>query len=497
MKSKTKFLIGFLSLAIVALSIFTTRLYLSQRDMEKSLVTTNVSNVTTTKNNLVPAMYSTAFMPDTDDNNFVTAAEKTVDAVVHIRTEIVRKGNSYYDFFGPLIEHFYGERMEIPNSVSIGYGSGVVISPDGYIVTNNHVVEGANKIEVTFNDKHKRTATVISNDPSTDLALIKVDCTNCCYLTFADSDKVRVGEWVLAVGNPFNLTSTVTAGIVSAKARNINILGDGSMIESFIQTDAAINPGNSGGALVNMNGDLVGINAAIASRTGGYEGYSFAIPSNIVKKVVEDFFQYGSLQRAYLGVGVTDITEELAKEKGIDEMSGVYISKVEDTGGAKDAGIKEGDILLSINDITVNTYSQLIGIVIQYRPGDKVKVKILRKKEIMEMEVVLKNVDGTEEIIKENDSFYNKELGIMVQPLSSSLKNKLGIDYGLKIVEVKEGVFMQKGIDNDFIILSVNNQRVNSEKDLTKALNSSKNGKTRIEGTNSTGSYDITFEFYR
>lgn len=497
MKSKTKLLIGFLSLAVVVLSIFTTRLYLSQYDTERSFKANNVSNVTTTKHSSMSDMYSMAYMPGTEDNNFVTAAEKTVDAVVHIRTEIVRKGNSYYDFFGPLIEQFYGGHMQIPNSVSVGYGSGVVISPDGYIVTNNHVVEGANKIEVTFNDKHKRTATVIGNDPNTDLALIKVDCTNCEYLTFGDSDKVRVGEWVLAVGNPFNLTSTVTAGIVSAKARNINILGDGSTIESFIQTDAAINPGNSGGALVNMNGDLVGINAAIASRTGGYEGYSFAIPSNIVKKVVEDFLQYGSLQRAYLGVGVTDITEELAKEKGIDEMSGVYISRVEDGSGAKDAGIKEGDILLSINDITVNTYSQLIGIIIQYRPGDKVKVKILRKKEIMEMEVVLKNVDGTEEIIKDNNSFYNKELGITVQPLSSSLKNKLGINYGLKVVEVKEGIFMQKGINNDFIILSVNNQRVSSEKDLTKALNSSKNGKIRIEGTNSTGSYDITFEFYR
>jgi S1-C subfamily serine protease len=306
-----------------------------------------------------------------------------------------------------------------------------------------------------------------------------------------------VGEWVLAVGNPFNLTSTVTAGIVSAKARNINILGDGSTIESFIQTDAAINPGNSGGALVDMDGNLIGINAAIASRTGSYEGYSFAIPSNIVKKVVEDFLRYGSLQRAYLGVSIAEITEELAEAKGIEEMSGVYILGIDERGGAKAAGIKEDDILLSVNNISVNSNSQLIGVISQYRPGDKVTVKIQRKGDILVKEVTLKNLEGTEEMHKDSDSFYNEVLGIKAQALSSSLKSELGINHGLKIVEVKDGIFKQKGITDDFIILSVNYQKVSSEKDLNKALSNDRNGKIRIEGINSTGTYNITFEFYR
>lgn len=494
MKSKTKVLFITLSALLVALSIFTVKLYFSQRDIQQSLADAEVKANSTTDNSA--SMIRTAYMSGDDSDDFVDAAENTVNAVVHIRTEIISRGNSYYDFFGSLLEQLYGGQMQVPNNISVGYGSGVVISPDGYIVTNNHVVEGASKIEVTFNDKHKRTATIIGNDPSTDLALIKVDAKDLEYLTFADSDKVRVGEWVLAVGNPFNLTSTVTAGIVSAKARNINILGDGSTIESFIQTDAAINPGNSGGALVDMDGDLIGINAAIASRTGSYEGYSFAIPSNIVKKVVEDFLQYGTLQRAYLGVSIVEITEELAENKGITEMSGVYIMAVEESGGAKASGIKEGDIILSINNIKVNSNSELIGVIGQYRPGDRVKVAIQRNGNLLEKEVTLKNLEGTEEMHKEGESFYNSLLGIKVQPLSSSLKSDLGINYGLKIVEVENGIFKQKGITNDFIILSVNNQRVNSENDLNKALNSDRNGKVRIEGINSSGTYTITFEFY-
>ena len=495
MKSKTKVLFLTLTAVMVALSVLTINLYLSQRDMKKSLAEAELRSCST--NDSQASIIRAAYMAGDDDNDFVEAAESTVNAVVHIRTEIVSKGNSYYDFFGSLLEQLYGGQMQIPDNISVGYGSGVVISPDGYIVTNNHVVEGANKIEVTFNDKHKRTATIIGTDPSTDLALIKVEANDLEYLTFADSDKVRVGEWVLAVGNPFNLTSTVTAGIVSAKARNINILGDGSTIESFIQTDAAINPGNSGGALVDMNGNLIGINAAIASRTGSYEGYSFAIPSNIVKKVMEDFLQYGTLQRAYLGVSIVEITEELAEAKGITEMSGVYVMAVSDNGGAKAAGVKEDDIILSINNISVNSNSQLVGVVSQYRPGDKVKVKIQRNGNIIEKEVTLKNLEGTEEMHKEGECFYNEILGIKAQPLPASLKSELGINYGLKIVEVKDGVFKQKGITNDCIILSVNHQRVSTENDLRKALSNDRNGKVRIEGTNSTGTYSITFEFYR
>ena len=322
-------------------------------------------------------MMCVALVGRADGVSFSDAAEKTVNTVVHIQAEIVTRGNSYYDFFGPLLEQIYGGRIQVPDNVSVGFGSGVVISPDGYIVTNNHVVENARKIVVTFNDKHKREATIIGNDPTTDIALIKVDANDLEYLTFGDSDKVRVGEWVLAVGNPFNLTSTVTAGIVSAKARNINILGEGT-IESFIQTDAAVNPGNSGGALVNTNGDLIGINAAIASRNGGYQGYSFAIPSNIAKKVVEDFLIYGSLQRAYLGISMIEITEEFGDYKGLDFLSGVYVAEVFDGGAAQKAGIKKDDIILSINGLSVDTRAQLMGALGQYRPGDVVNVKIKR-----------------------------------------------------------------------------------------------------------------------
>ena len=322
-------------------------------------------------------MVCMALVSRADGVNFSDAAEKTVNTVVHIQAEIVTRGNSYYDFFGPLLEQIYGRRIQVPDNVSIGFGSGVVISPDGYIVTNNHVVENARKVVVTFNDKHKREATIIGTDPTTDIALIKVDAENLEFLTFGDSDKVRVGEWVLAVGNPFNLTSTVTAGIVSAKARNINILGEGT-IESFIQTDAAVNPGNSGGALVNINGDLIGINAAIASRTGGFEGYSFAIPSNIAKKVVEDFLIYGSLQRAYLGISMIEITEEFGDYKGLDYLSGVYVADVFQGGAAQKAGIKKDDIILSVNGLTVDTRAQLMGALGQYRPGDVVDVKIKR-----------------------------------------------------------------------------------------------------------------------
>lgn len=495
MKSKTNVLFVTLSVVLIALCVITVNLYKSQNEMKQALANAEKQTDLNTDNSapIVKANY----MSYDEESDFVDAAEKTVNTVVHIKTEVVSKGSSYYDFFGSLIEQLYGGQMQIPNNVSVAYGSGVVISPDGYIVTNNHVVEGASKIEVTFNDKHKRTATIIGNDPSTDLALIKVDATGLEYLTFADSDEVKVGEWVLAVGNPFNLTSTVTAGIVSAKARNINILGDGSTIESFIQTDAAINPGNSGGALVDMEGNLIGINAAIASRTGSYEGYSFAIPSNIVKKVVEDFLQYGSLQRAYLGVSIVEITEELAEAKGIEEMSGVYIMEVNERGGAKAAGIKKDDILLSVNNVSVNSNSQLVGVIGQYRPGDKVRVKIQRGGEVLVKEVTLKNLEGTEELHKDSDSFYNEVLGIRAQALPASLKSELGINHGLKVVEVKDGVFKQKGITNDFIILSVNYQKVSSENDLRKALSNDRNGRIRIEGTNSTGTYNITFEFYQ
>jgi len=492
---KTNFLIGMLSVALIGMAVVTALLFKNQKNLEKSLITQVIDKESfNNKNNVY---HHAALLPSQNaEGDFVEAAGKTVNAVVHIHTKIVTKGNSYYDFFGPLLEQIYGGKMQVPDNVADGYGSGVVISPDGYIVTNNHVVDGASTIEVTFNDKHKRQATLVGKDPNTDIALIKVDAKDLEYLTFGDSDQVRVGEWVLAVGNPFNLTSTVTAGIVSAKARNINILGEGT-IESFIQTDAAVNPGNSGGALVNTNGDLIGINAAIASRTGGYEGYSFAIPSNIAKKVVGDFLQFGALQRAYLGVSVAEVTEEIAQKEGLDVLSGVFVATLEKGGGAEKAGIKAGDVILSINDLQVDTYSQLVGIIGQYRPGDVVDVKVSRGGDRLSFKVTLMNMHGNIEVMKDSDGFYNETLGIVLQPVSPALQSKLGINYGLKIVEVRDGIMKKKGVNDDFIILSVNNIKVSNEKNLNKAMNSGRNGKVRIEGTDTDGKWLTTFEFYR
>ena len=443
------------------------------------------------------AQFRTVNLSQDNWPDFTYAAESAVDAVVYVKvvsTQTQQQApSSIFDFFFGFPEGGMGMPQQRER---VGSGSGVIIREDGYIVTNNHVIDGATRIEVTLNNNQTYPATLVGTDPATDVALLKVEATGLPVIPFGDSDKLRLGEWVIAIGSPYDLRSTITAGIVSAKGRSMPSNGE-FKIESFIQTDAAINPGNSGGALVDMDGNLIGINAAIASRTGSYEGYSFAIPSNIVKKVVEDFLQYGSLQRAYLGVSIAEITEELAEAKGIEEMSGVYILGVDERGGAKAAGIKEDDILLSVNNISVNSNSQLIGVISQYRPGDKVTVKIQRKGDILVKEVTLKNLEGTEEMHKDSDSFYNEVLGIKAQALSSSLKSELGINHGLKIVEVKDGIFKQKGITDDFIILSVNYQKVSSEQDLNKALSNDRNGKIRIEGINSTGTYNITFEFYR
>jgi Do/DeqQ family serine protease len=424
--------------------------------------------------------------------DFTEAAQKSVNAVVHIKTEIGVKTEAYDDFFGPFRNYFYGYPHQ--QSAIIAYGSGVVISPDGYIVTNNHVVEGADKITVTFNDKRKMEAKVIGTAPSTDLALIKVDAKDLPYLTYGNSDDLRVGEWVLAVGNPFNLTSTVTAGIVSAKARNINILGDRSSIESFIQTDAAVNRGNSGGALVNTKGELVGINAAIASHTGVYEGYSFAIPVNIVKKVVDDLMKYGEIQRAYLGVQIRDIDADFANQIGLPEMEGVYVAGVIDGSGASDAGIKEGDVIIKINNTPINTISELTGTVGQYSPGDVVDVMIHRNGKEKTFKVTLKNRNGTTTIVKVGDVFYNNDLNVSLRTAKSEELDNLGLNTGLTVVDVNDGILKRGGIVKGFIITKVNGMEVNNKNDLTNALAKSKNRVVRLKGVYPNG-MRVSYEF--
>lgn len=423
-----------------------------------------------------------AFLPAEGTPDFVDAAERSVDAVVHIMTKVVRQSNTYDDFFGALLGQLYGYPGQTRNNTMVAYGSGVVLTPDGYIVTNNHVVEGADEVEVTFNNKVKKTASIIGTDPTTDLALIKVDASDLEYLTFGDSDNVRIGEWVLAVGNPFNLTSTVTAGIVSAKARNLSILGEGTSVESFIQTDAAVNPGNSGGALVNTKGELVGINAAIASHTGSYEGYSFAIPSNIVRKVVDDLLLYGETQRGYIGIYPAELTQELAEKEGLENIEGVYVADVTEGGAAVMAGVQKGDVVTAINGKKVNTVTQLMESIRQYRPGDRVNVEVNRKGHHHQYELTLLNEAGNVDVVKKGDSFYNSEFGLMLQPINQNDMSRLNIKKGLKIVEIRQGRFMNSGVPVDFVITKVNGTAVNSKTDLENALKNSRSRRTTIEG---------------
>jgi len=440
-----------------------------------------------------PQVQRAAFVPSANTPDFVDAAENSVNAVVHIMTKVVKQSNTYDDFFGALLGQLYGYPGQTRSNTMVAYGSGVVLTPDGYIVTNNHVVDGADEVEVTFNNKVKRTATIIGTDPTTDLALIKVDANDLEYLTFGDSDNVRIGEWVLAVGNPFNLTSTVTAGIVSAKARNLSILGEGTEVESFIQTDAAVNPGNSGGALVNTKGELIGINAAIASHTGSYEGYSFAIPSNIVRKVVDDLLLYGETQRGYLGVQIAELTEELAQQIGLEDIEGVYVADVTEGGAAKSAGVKAGDVITAINGKKVNTKTQLLESVRQYRPGDQVEVDVNRHGSHHHYTLTLLNEAGNVDVVKKGDAFYNAEFGVMLQPISQDEMNRLNIRNGLKIVEIRQGRFSGSNTEG-FIITKVNGYAVNSKTDLENALKSKRSLRTTIEGVYQNG-MSVTFYY--
>ncbi len=402
--------------------------------------------------------------------DFTSAAAIGTEAVVNIQTEYYRQNNNdpiYYLFFGN------------PGNTPIqGSGSGVIISPDGYIVTNNHVVDKASSIKVTLNDKREYDAKVIGTDPSTDLALLKIDATKLSTLSFGNSDNLKVGEWVLAVGNPYTLTSTVTAGIVSAKARNISILKQQYAIESFIQTDAAVNPGNSGGALINTKGELVGINAAIASPTGSYTGYSFAIPVSIVKKVVADLIEFGSVQRAYLGANITDIDEKIATDNKIDDRNGVYVNSVTDDGAAQKAGIKEGDVIVRIDTMRVNSTSELLEQLGRRRPGDVVSITVKRGKKEISYDVTLKNNQGTTShtVAQSNDVF-----GVTFEDLTAEEKDNYGIKDGVRVSSVVSGKFLTVGIKEGFIIEKINDKTVKTAEDANEILNDIHGG-VYIEG---------------
>jgi Do/DeqQ family serine protease len=411
--------------------------------------------------------------------DFTEAADKSVHAVVHVTSKYNLQNDEYYQ--NPIYEFLFGNVQRQP---SVSFGSGVIISEDGYIVTNYHVVEKSDEIQVVLNDKRTFSAEVIGTDPGTDLALLKVEGEKLPYIELGNSDLLKVGEWVLAVGNPFNLTSTVTAGIVSAKARNINILRDQSRypIESYIQTDAAVNRGNSGGALVNLQGELVGVNSAIISPSGTYSGYSFAIPINLVKKVVADIIKYGEVQRAILGVSIFDVNSVVADEYNLDKIEGVFVESVTDDGAAKDAGMKEGDVILEINNIKVNSATELTEQIGKYRPGETIYVTVKRDNKRKQFDVVLRNMHGNTKIVKADE--YLEVLGASFQKLSASEKRRLGVDYGIGVVDLKDGALREAGIKENFVITRIQSEKITDVEDLKRVLSREGLGAvTEIEGT--------------
>lgn len=387
-----------------------------------------------------------------DNFNFTLAAKSTVDKVVHV------KNVTTFSKPRTLREYFYGQGSGETQKAIKGMGSGVIITPDGYIVTNNHVIEGASEVEITLNNNETYTAEIVGTVPESDVALLKIDAKNLDYISFGDSNEIELGQWVLAVGNPFNLTSTVTAGIISAKGRSLS--ESNNMIQSFIQTDAAVNPGNSGGALVNAKGELVGINTAISSRTGSYIGYSFAIPSNNVRKIVEDLIEFGNVQKAILGVRGTEITAENYKMlDNVDETQGFYIGEVDPNSGADKAGLKQGDIITKLNDIKIRKFSDLSGFIGSKNPGDVVTVTFIRNGNIKTTNVTLEKYE-----------FYRlSEVGIEVINASDDDLKKFGLEYGVKISKILNRKLVAENLVG-ILIDEINNQPVGSIKQLKEVM---------------------------
>ena len=412
--------------------------------------------------------------------DFTEASSNTINSVVHVTTKVMQT-TFQRDIFQ---EFFYGPGAggREYKQYGSGSGSGVIVSEDGFIITNNHVIDDATEIEVILNDNSKYTAKVVGADPSTDIAVLKIESKGLKAITLGNSDDLKIGEWVLAVGNPFNLTSTVTAGIVSAKARNINLLKERSgkdvvPIESFIQTDAAVNPGNSGGALVNTSGQLIGINTAIASQTGSYSGYSFAVPVNLVKKVMKDIMEFGMVQRGYLGVQISDITQEIKEEKSLPDLKGVFVAGVVEGGSAEKSGLKEGDVILEINAVTVNSVAKLQEEVGKKRPGDKIKVTVRNKKgEKSTKEIILRNKDGETTLLSKEDLSKNYALGATFEDLTLKEKQDLKINYGVKITSIQAGKLKSRGLNVGTVITKINNEPIENVKQLTAKLNGNNKG---------------------
>ena len=424
--------------------------------------------------------------------DFRYAAAASTPCVVHVKSTFkaekvaYQRGPNPQDLFGnDFFQFFQGPNPYQRQQDQVATGSGVIVSADGYVVTNNHVVENANEIDVVMANNKSYKAKVIGRDPDTDIALLKLDGSEFPSIEFANSDSVLVGEWVLAVGNPFNLASTVTAGIVSAKGRNLNML-DGkekasTAIESFIQTDAAVNPGNSGGALVNIHGQLVGINTAIASPTGSYAGYSFAVPSNIVNKVIFDLKKFGISQRGFLGVTIRSLDDKTAKDLGIDKPEGVYVDGVNKASAGEEGGLKNKDVIVKINGFTVNSSPELQEQVAKYRPGDKITVEFIREGKIQHTTVQLKNKYNTVAAVENSKDILN-DLGLNVENLTAKEMSQLGVQSGVRITDLKGGKLSQyTDIKKGFVITQIDDQPVKNVEDLINILKD-KSGKVMVEG---------------
>ncbi len=417
----------------------------------------------------VKTNYTNLVSASMENTDFTIAAEKTLNSVVHV------KNTSYKTVRDPFAEFFYGQGSGTKKYSQIGTGSGVIISSDGYIITNNHVIRNATDIEITLNNKKIYNADLIGTDPSNDIALLKISADDLPYITFGDSDNIKIGEWVLAVGNPYNLTSTVTAGIISAKGRDL--YGNNS-IDSFIQTDAAVNPGNSGGALVNIRGELVGINTAISSRTGSFIGYSFAVPSNIAKKVVEDIMEYGNVQKAILGIRGGELNNKIAENLHIDKTEGFYISEVTENSGAKIAGLKEKDIIIKLNNVKISTYADLKGYINSKRPNDIITVTYLR--------------DGVEKTanvtLSKNEITTIQSLGLEIKNIKSSELKRLKIANGVKVTAISNKELIAYGVKEGYVLSAINNKKIFSVDDVNEIIANKPKGEIlRIEMLNLKG----------
>ena len=416
-----------------------------------------------------PDSYSKKIGLSADVLDFTEAADKTIHTVVHVKNVSRRTVSN------PILEYFYGYKGG-QSQEQVGTGSGVIISEDGYIVTNNHVIQGASEIQITLNNKKSYQAKLIGTDSKMDIALLKIDANEKLpYTVFANSDSVKVGEWVLAVGNPYNLTSTVTAGIVSAKARDLNTSG----IQSFIQTDAAVNPGNSGGALVNTRGELIGINTMISSMTGSYVGYSFAVPSNIARKIIEDLMEFGNVQRGILGVEGGELNGIASKELGISQTQGFYINKVTKNSGAEKSGLTKGDVIIKLDDQSISTFADLSGYINTKRPNDKIQVTYIRNGSTKVVPVIL----------SKNEFFSTEFKGIELENLDAADKKKFKIDYGVKIKSITSENLKQYDAElRGNIILSIDNVKATDIETVAKIINKKEENQTvRLEMINKNG----------